>query len=39
LVQHVQVAEGGHAVIAGNVKTGGRECREGVSSKNRGNTP
>jgi len=39
LVQHVQVAEGGQAVIAGNMKAGGRQCRKGGHSKNEGNTP
>lgn len=39
VVQHVQVGEGGQAVIAGNMKAGGRKCREGVDSKNGENTP
>lgn len=40
-IQHVQVAEGGRAVVAGNdVKSRrGRECREEVRSKNEGKTP
>jgi hypothetical protein len=39
VVQHVQVSEGGQAVIAGSMKTGGRKDRQGVGSKNEGNTP
>jgi len=38
LVQHVQVGEGGQAVIAGNMNAGGRERPEGVHSKNKGDT-
>ena len=39
LVQHVQVSEGGQAVITGNMKTGGRKEREGAGRKKKGNTP
>jgi len=41
LVQHVQVSEGGQAVVTGNVKSGagGRNDSQGMGSKNEGYTP
>jgi hypothetical protein len=38
-VQHVQVSEGGQAVIAGSVKSGSRKDRQGVEGKKGGYTP
>ena len=41
LVQHVQVSEGGTAVMAANMKSGAGGCndREGVGGKDGGYTP
>ena len=39
LVQHVQVSEGGQAVIAGNMKTGVPKRKQGVEAENGGSTP
>ena len=39
MVQHVQVSDGGQAVIAGSVKGGGRKDRPGVDGKKGGYTP
>jgi hypothetical protein len=39
LVQHVQVSDGGQAVIVGSVKAGGRKDPQGVEGKKGGYTP